>query len=341
MCIGVGAYLAVSLVGAVVNLAVSVALVQWVLLATLMVMLRLTRRSVVRFTGLGASRPRAWLLGALVGLGNTFLIAGPLHALSVRVFPKWLVKMFDFGDVLNRAEFNALERGVLIGAAVLAAPIVEELFFRGVFQNGLERWNPRRALVISAVVFSAYHLDPVGFVARVEMGLMLGWLFWKTRSVDAGISAHATNNIMAVIGTMAASGAQDESTWVEYVQVAAVGAVLLGLAFWLLRRSTPEQLNPRPAEDVETRPRGFFSETIPWVTAAVVLLAGIVRFDFNGVQLNIVDLMNPLPRLTKPNADQVHERAVLIELREAARAGNAPVAAYAALRSALKAKATP
>lgn len=90
----------------------------------------------------------------------------------------------------------------LIVMAVLPA-IAEELFFRGCMQQIFQQWfrNMWVAVIVSAVLFSAFHFDFYGFFPRVILGIILGWLFAKTGSLLPGILAHFFNNGIALVFT--------------------------------------------------------------------------------------------------------------------------------------------
>ncbi len=329
-------YLALSMIGSVINFALSVVLAQLGLLAVVVIVLRLSRRSITRFTGLVGSRPRAYLLGAAVGLGNTLLFNGPLHVFARHFFPEWLVKMFDMSELLRRMDFMPVEMTAFFVAAVLMAPLIEELLFRGVFFRGLAEWNPQWAAVITAVVFSAYHLDPVGFLARLQIGLLLAWLFWRTKSLGACIAAHAANNLFAVGGMLLFANSDHDPTepvtLVDWLPVLAVGASIFVPAVVALVRSAPSTL-ALPADDPEAPRRSFFAEVLPWATALMLLIALVLRLDGAGAQLTIIDLTNPLRAAKTPG--EHHEREVLQRMRRGARNGTGSVSGYTELRREL------
>lgn len=336
MAVAMTGYLALSMVGAMINLVLSMVLAQVGLLAAAVIVLRLTRRSIPRFTGLTGSRPRAYLLGAAIGLGNALLINGPLHILSRRFFPDWMVKMFDMSELLARMDFLPLELVLFFGAAVIVAPTVEELLFRGVFFRALATRNAGWAAVITAAVFSAYHLDPVGFLARFQVGLLLAWLFWRTRSLGACIAAHAANNVLAMVGAaivhQGLSDPTEPATLAEWLPMLAVGALLFIPAMRALWRSKPEDL-ATPADDPEQPRRPFFAEVLPWATAIILSIALALRVDAAGAQLTIFDLTNPVRKAKTP--EEEHEREVLKRLRRAAREGTGSMRAYIELRQDL------
>lgn len=84
--------------------------------------------------------------------------------------------------------------------AVLAA-FVEEVFFRGCLQQIVQRIvnNKHIAIWITAIIFSAVHLDFFGFLPRVLLGAMLGYLFVWSRNLWIPIIVHFVNNLLSII----------------------------------------------------------------------------------------------------------------------------------------------
>lgn len=79
--------------------------------------------------------------------------------------------------------------------------ICEELLFRGVLQNQLEKWfkNAHIAVWVSAIIFSAIHFQFYGFLPRMVLGAALGYLLVYGKSLWLPIVAHCVNNSLAVI----------------------------------------------------------------------------------------------------------------------------------------------
>lgn len=93
----------------------------------------------------------------------------------------------------------------LIANLVLIAlmpAIGEELVFRGVVQQQLLRriQQPWVALVLTAIIFSFIHFQFEGFLPRLLLGLLLGWLYWRTGNFWVPVTAHFANNAAQVIG---------------------------------------------------------------------------------------------------------------------------------------------
>ena len=84
--------------------------------------------------------------------------------------------------------------------AVLPA-IGEELLFRGVIQKIFINWtkNAHWGIWISAILFSAMHLQFYGFVPRMLLGVAFGYLLVWSGSMWLPIAAHFFNNGIAVI----------------------------------------------------------------------------------------------------------------------------------------------
>jgi membrane protease YdiL (CAAX protease family) len=85
--------------------------------------------------------------------------------------------------------------------AILPA-IGEELVFRGVIQQQLMRriQNPWMTILLASVIFSAAHMQFEGFIPRMLLGFILGWLYWKTQNFWVPVLCHFFNNGLQVIG---------------------------------------------------------------------------------------------------------------------------------------------
>ena len=90
--------------------------------------------------------------------------------------------------------FNLLVIAILPG-------IGEELIFRGIIQKhlgGLLK-NPLAAIWIAAIAFSAFHMQFEGFLPRLVLGALLGYLYYWTKNLWVPIIVHAFNNGIQII----------------------------------------------------------------------------------------------------------------------------------------------
>lgn len=91
---------------------------------------------------------------------------------------------------------------LFIGLALLAvlAPLVEELIFRGLLYGWLAaRWGAGVAVIGSSVAFAAAHVELVHAVLVLPLGLVFGWLRWRSGSLWPSLVAHMANNGLAVL----------------------------------------------------------------------------------------------------------------------------------------------
>lgn len=100
---------------------------------------------------------------------------------------------------LNTHSITGLSVNILIVALMPA--IGEELLFRGVFLklfNGIFK-NVHVAILLSAVIFSAIHFQFYGFIPRLMLGIVLGYLFVFTGNLWVPVFVHFLNNASSAI----------------------------------------------------------------------------------------------------------------------------------------------
>jgi membrane protease YdiL (CAAX protease family) len=108
-------------------------------------------------------------------------------------------------DAYKSASFLPL----LFFGFVVAAPLFEELLFRGfIFQGVCRRLGPAAAVVLPAVVFAASHLqyDKFGIANVAIIGLVLAIARLKTESIYVPMAMHMLQNFAATIGAMVEVG---------------------------------------------------------------------------------------------------------------------------------------
>lgn len=86
-------------------------------------------------------------------------------------------------------------------AIVIAAPVIEELIFRGIILHGLlQRYSPIKSIIISSVLFGIVHLNPWQFISALIIGAFSGWVYYRTSKLTLSIIIHSINNLFAFIG---------------------------------------------------------------------------------------------------------------------------------------------
>ena len=136
---------------------------------------------------------------AAVMVGMAFLFV----ALATAYFRtiEWLgVPMLSATAVFQEAEWPLWSMFLLI--SVMPA-IFEELAFRGVIQSSLERvLSARDGWLIQAALFSVLHLSPLMFPSHFLMGLCLGYMRRRSRSIYPGMLLHGCWNALVVLGEL-------------------------------------------------------------------------------------------------------------------------------------------
>ncbi|NLO04496.1 MAG: CPBP family intramembrane metalloprotease [candidate division WS1 bacterium] len=104
-------------------------------------------------------------------------------------------------EVIGSAETPG-EIAIYFVLVAVLAPIFEELIFRGYVYGGLRRiFTPRQAMLLGGAVFAAVHLNAEAFLIITLIGIMLCYLYERTRSLLPAIIAHGIHNAL-VLGVM-------------------------------------------------------------------------------------------------------------------------------------------
>ncbi len=139
--------------------------------------------------------PRDVPVGLLWGAGAQLLMVPLIY---IPIF--WLVGREDLSaparDLTDKA--HGLGIALLVLVVVVGAPVVEELFFRGLFLRALGRQMATGwALVVSSLLFGVVHLMPLQFPALVAFGLLAGRLTQRSGRLGPAIWAHIAFNGVA------------------------------------------------------------------------------------------------------------------------------------------------
>lgn len=128
-----------------------------------------------------------WVLWGIVLVIATSMVIEPI----VDLFPS--IGMEALSKAIGRG-------GWAILTSVVAAPILEEVLFRGIVQRSLvEHIGRFRGIVAAAAIFAIVHFIPQQIVNAFFVGLILGFIYYRTRSIIPVILIHALNNALAFI----------------------------------------------------------------------------------------------------------------------------------------------
>ena len=141
------------------------------------------------------------------------------------------------GEVPETDLIKNINVGTFFSICILA-PIVEELFFRGVVERILLKLktSPWVGIIASAMLFTMMHEFPYQAISAFIGGVIYGWVYYKTKSIYLTFSMHAVNNIIFFIGFSLDDGVGGSDAFPPILYVFA-GLSLLLFIFFIVKLS--------------------------------------------------------------------------------------------------------
>ena len=143
------------------------------------------------------------VFGAAAGVVG-LLLAAVIAAVTERIMGHSLESSVGqlADDIADASPWPLL---VLALLAVFAAPVVEEIAFRGLAFGAFEKrgWAPWASILTSAALFAAFHLELTRFALLFVVGIVLGYVRAHTRSTGASMVTHMVNNLPGGIALIA------------------------------------------------------------------------------------------------------------------------------------------
>ena len=173
-----------------------------------------------------------------------FIILGTIALIFGVTSP--IVDLIPMPEILKNAfmEFGKGKGIFPFLLMVVAAPIFEELIFRGIILDGLlEKYSPLKSILISSILFGVAHLNPWQFVAAVGIGCFSGWIYYHTRNLTFSILIHATNNFCGyAMGKLLDESSMDKSSVelfggiLNYILMIFAAIVIVALCIFFIRK---------------------------------------------------------------------------------------------------------
>ncbi len=111
--------------------------------------------------------------------------------------------------------------------AVIAAPVVEKILFRGIVFRSMRKFSPAwAAILMSSVLFGVYHLNIVQAVYATLMGVAAGILYERKRNLLFPILVHFANNLITMLQDFTPSGAGELISIFILIMIAPAGYVV-------------------------------------------------------------------------------------------------------------------
>ncbi len=206
-----------------------------------------------------ASVPSLWITGVALNLISA-LIFGYTTPVPPTIFPR-----------------TALEAVALALTTMVAAPIFEEIMFRGYVQRAYERRGIWAGIVVGGLIFSLYHLRFQSVFALIPVALALGFVAWRTGSIYPAMLMHAAYNTIATAVLISTSFLSAQVTGMLAATVACIGLLVAPFSFaalWMLWKRPPAERAPLPQPPSQAR-----SSVLRWVWV-LPLLALLVVYTY-------------------------------------------------------------
>ena len=130
-----------------------------------------------------------------------YLVCSAIAILTCGFAVSSLMSLLDWIPNIMEQSFNILQSGWGgILAIAIVGPVLEELLFRRSHHPRLyfQQYNPTKAILISALLFGVFHINPAQILPAFLIGILLAWTYYKTGSLIPCILMHVLNNSLSV-----------------------------------------------------------------------------------------------------------------------------------------------
>ncbi len=129
-----------------------------------------------------------------------YLLGSAVAILTSGFVVSSLMSLLDWIPNIMEQSFDILQSGWGgILAIAIIGPVLEEILFRGAITRALlQQYNPTKAILISALLFGVFHINPAQILPAFLIGILLAWTYYKTGSLIPCILMHIFNNSLSV-----------------------------------------------------------------------------------------------------------------------------------------------
>lgn len=176
-----------------------------------------------------------WVVPLITALLMTFSMSYLIGDL-LTYLPGYDDMLSDYSEIFGQIKPIYL----LIGGAFIG-PICEEIIFRGVIlRKFLKSYDPYKAIFLSALIFGVIHGVAIQVIYAFVLGLLLGWIFYRTKSLWLCTFLHVLNNFIAFSSDSDDTSGMRESIGDDalYFGSIALSVVTLVLALYFFNKST-------------------------------------------------------------------------------------------------------
>lgn len=163
---------------------------QFITIAAVLAITRKGPGELARLLRLDAVGSIRWGRAALATIAAYVGVVG-WAVLATTLLPDFFVPESTVPSAVARDSLTLAIAGL---AAVVMAPLAEEIFYRGLVFGGLLKWGFWPAAVVSSAIFAAVHLDPGSVIPFFGVGIALCWVYWSGGRLLDAIAFHCLFN---------------------------------------------------------------------------------------------------------------------------------------------------
>ena len=189
------------------------------------------------------------MMYAILPLNNVFAEwnAGLKLPESMSRIEELIKEMYESSAVILEKLVNVNTfGGFVINLIMIAglAAIGEELLFRSIIQTSLIKFckNAHVGIIIASAIFSFIHFDFYAFIPRLVLGMLLGYMFYYSRSIWVSMFMHFVNNATAVViyylNNIGITNVDVETFGQTQLLPLLISIALMFVLFWLAIRRT-------------------------------------------------------------------------------------------------------
>lgn len=152
----------------------------------------------------------------LNGIGVKDFVATIALMVPVIFIVNMVIEFFDPVDLIKDTILDLAYHPIGVATIVLIGPLTEELVFRmGVMELMMKKGvAPWLAILFSSLIFGVAHGNPVQIPGGILIGMVLGWLYWRSSTIWLPVVAHVFNNFLGIVVMWSFGG---EETTVEEI----------------------------------------------------------------------------------------------------------------------------
>ena len=190
---------------------------------------------------------KAKLLHVVLGIG-LYLVSLPLAEYLAMLVPTEGIPILEELYKLFESGFQMIfdyKIAAFIMVCILA-PILEEFIFRGLILRGMlnKGINPWFAIIFSAFLFGAAHMNPWQFLGAGFIGAILGFIYWRTQSLLLVIFLHFLNNAIAFAVTLETNSLEESVFEPEFMILSMAFILTLVIGYFFYQKTNSTSLKP-------------------------------------------------------------------------------------------------